>query len=139
MTKLYLAGPMQNRPKFNFPLFEEAAEVLRAKGFDILSPAELDREQGDTVAEALASDDGDITKLTSTWGDFLSRDVKIVADEVGGIVFLPEWEESKGARLEAYVALACGHDEFWHYIPAIKTAKGLSRERVVEGVRGNIS
>lgn len=109
--KYYLAGPMSGIPQFNFPTFFAAAENLRASGFDIVSPAEIDNEED--AGAALASPDGDLTNHKhvsgKTWGDFLARDVKLVADDVQGIVLLPGWEESRGARLEAFLALTCGH------------------------------
>jgi uncharacterized protein DUF4406 len=40
-----------------------------------------------------------------SWGDFMSRDVKLVADKVQGIIFLPGWETSRGALLEATTGL----------------------------------
>lgn len=100
--KLYLAGPMSWHPQFNFPLFDETAHQLRAKGYDIVSPAELD----DPVVRkaALASPDGEPNGIPhgQTWGDFLSRDVKLIGDEVDGVAVMPEWWTSKGARLEAF-------------------------------------
>ncbi len=35
----------------------------------------------------------------------LARDMKIIADEIDGIIFLPKWEASRGACLEGYVGL----------------------------------
>lgn len=109
----YLAGPMTGIPQFNFPTFYEATARLREGGYTIISPAEMDAEGG-IDAEALASTDGDNTKLTKTWGDLLARDVKIVADKVRGIIFLPGWFNSRGARLEAFTGLLCAH-EFGFY------------------------
>src|SRR3954451_12937594 len=40
----YLAGPMSNRPAFNFPAFDEASKKLRSEGYLIVSPAELEDE-----------------------------------------------------------------------------------------------
>ncbi len=112
----YLAGPMTGYEKFNFPLFYRAAKNLRYIGYNIISPAELDQES--TVAEkAMASESGDLTDagIEETWGDLLSRDVKIIADKVGGIIFLPDWPKSRGARLEAFVGILCGHSfgQYW--------------------------
>ena len=114
--KFYLAGPMTGVPQFNYPAFDAACEALRARGVDVVSPAELDDLA--TRAEALASPDGKLVDGKSaghTWGDFLSRDVKIVADECTGIILMPGWEKSRGAKLEAYVGLLCGH-EFHEYV-----------------------
>jgi Domain of unknown function (DUF4406) len=114
--RLYLAGPMTGYPQFNFPAFYEAASKLREQGYEIVSPAELDGPEITKVA--LKSTTGKLDAngkiAEQTWGDLLGRDVKIVADTVQGIVFLPGWERSKGARLEAYVGLLCKH-EFYRY------------------------
>jgi hypothetical protein len=138
MTKLYLAGPMTGYPQFNFPLFFKAAEIARSWGFDIISPAELDAENNEDYEIASNSPDGALGSTTQTYGDYLGRDVKIIADEgVEGILFLPRWEESKGARLEAYVSLQQGHTKFFHYIDregARGQVKEYDFERVVAGV-----
>lgn len=111
MSKWYLAGPMSGIPQFNFPAFFKASEDLRSMGFDIISPAEIDDPK--TKAAALASPDGAPGSGSAhgqTWGDFLARDVKLIADSVKGIIFLNGWEKSRGARLEAFVGLLCSHD-----------------------------
>jgi hypothetical protein len=101
----YLAGPMSGIPQHNFPLFDRVAAKLRAEGLTIVSPAELDDDE--TRAEALASTDG-VVKGVKTWGDFLSRDVKLVADKADGIILMDDWYKSRGARLEAFVGLLSG-------------------------------
>lgn len=120
MKKYYLAGPMTGYPQFNFPAFDSAAAHLREHGYAIVSPAELDRPE---VREAsMASPDGNADgghPVGDSWGDFLSRDVKIVADEATGIIALPGWQESRGARLEMFVAMLCGH-ELNEYAPRTK-------------------
>lgn len=109
-TLWYLAGPMSWVPQFNIPLFDSVSAKLRADGYSILSPAELDSP---LVRErALASPDGKPAKLekdsNETWGHVLGRDVERIADEVGGIIFLPDWQKSRGAKLEAFVGLLTG-------------------------------
>lgn len=122
---LYLAGPMSNLPQFNFPLFEAVAVALRADGWTIVSPHECDSEE--TRAAAWISPDGKLMVSMESWGDCLARDVKMLADgvssdqaevngeivdrpalKIDGIAFLPNWDESKGARLEAFVGLLVG-------------------------------
>jgi hypothetical protein len=114
MTRVYLTGPMSNLPQFNFPAFDAAAAWLRREGFEVVSPTELDSAA--TRAACLASPDGKVIPNNETWADLLSRDVKIVADKVDGIVFLPHWVSSRGARLEAYVALLVGKKFFAFYM-----------------------
>lgn len=110
--RLYMAGPMTYHPQYNFPAFDAMAADLRAAGFDVVSPAELDSPED--RAAALASPDGSALDygngIKKSWGEFLSRDVKLIADGgITGVVVLPGWESSRGARLETFVANAmCG-------------------------------
>ena len=108
---------MSGIPQFNFPAFYAAAKDLRARGYDIVSPAELDDQE--IAAQAMSSRDGNPQNVHRTWGDFLARDVKIVADQVQGIIFLPDWHKSRGARLEAFVGCLCKDHAFMEYGAAL--------------------
>lgn len=123
--KYYLAGPMSGYPQMNIPMFDRVAQLLREWDYDIVSPAELDDE--DTRKAALANLDGsgDGECNGQTWGDFLARDVKLIADGVQGIILMPGWENSRGARLEAFVAVGCGHD-----LLEYTESKGGNRKRL---------
>jgi Domain of unknown function (DUF4406) len=116
--RLYLAGPMSGIEQFNFPAFYEAAATLREAGHDIVSPAEMDATDG-IDEEAMSSTDGDANKLSMTWAQLLARDVLLIGDEtdnkVDGIVFLPGWIASRGARLEAFTALLSRKYHFYDY------------------------
>ncbi len=107
----YIAGPMSGLPQFNVPMFQRVAGYLRKIGYNVISPAELDSPE--MQEQALASVDGNLADLElgtgETWGDVLARDVKVIADTVTDIVLLPGWENSRGARLEAFVSILCGH------------------------------
>lgn len=89
MTRLYISGPMTGLPEFNFPAFYAAAAALRAKGLEVVNPAEIN-----------ATTDGD-------WHQYLREDIKALCD-CDGIVLLPGWEGSKGAHLELHVAHRLG-------------------------------
>ncbi len=110
--KVYLAGPMTGIPQFNYPAFISAAQDLRGVGLDVVSPAELDDPED--VAAAMASPNGLMSEFNAkspkTWGQFLSRDVELIADGgIEAIYVLANWEDSRGARLETFVAKAmCG-------------------------------
>jgi hypothetical protein len=108
--KFYIAGPMTGIPQFNFPAFDVAAASLRSYGYLVVSPVELDEPSA--RAAALSNETGDPEQYNAdtgeTWGDLLARDVKMIADEVSGVVALEGWEDSKGARLEVFVARTCG-------------------------------
>ena len=115
--RVYLAGPMTGIPAFNFPAFDAAAARLRERGYDVVSPAELDSPEHRKAA--LASVDGDPSTYNNatgdTWGQLLARDVKLIADEgIEAIVCLPGWNTSKGARLETFVGRLCGLPICWY-------------------------
>lgn len=110
-VRVYIAGPMTGIPQFNIPAFDALASDLRrqvaepgVKAFEVISPAELDGAA--TRAVLLKSTTGHAGDLPAgmTWGDFLARDVKMIADDgIEAIVVLPGWERSRGARLETFV------------------------------------
>ena len=108
--RVYLGGPMTGYPQFNFPAFDAAAVELRARGYEVVSPAEMDDPA--TRAAALASPDGAPGSGSTngeTWGEFLARDVKLIADGgVEAVFVMPGWERSRGCRLETFVARLCG-------------------------------
>lgn len=97
--RLYLAGPMTGKPRWNFDAFEKAAAELRAAGFEVVSPAEADLEAGF---------DPDAPVADFTLGDLraaLARDVQLVL-ESDGVALLPGWIDSKGAWAEYALAAA---------------------------------
>lgn len=107
--KLYLSGPMSGYPQFNVPAFQLAAANLRAQGYEVISPHEADDASGigDIIRNSVTGDVADITAKTGeTWGTLLARDVKIIADGgIQGIVVLPDWHNSKGAKLEVFLGM----------------------------------
>jgi len=89
--KLYLAGPMRGIPEYNFPAFRAAATLLRSRGHEIVSPAELD--------ESIGGPEVALQDMPST----MSRDLFALL-ACDGIVLLPGWEGSAGALLERHAA-----------------------------------
>jgi hypothetical protein len=130
---------MNGIPQFNIPAFDAAAAHLRLAGHEVFSPAELDSPA--VRAAALASVDGDSKSLVSTgetWGDMLARDVKLISDGVDGVIFLPTWDRSRGARLEAFVALLCGK-QFAYYDRSSETGLyPITADHVRRALRDNM-
>lgn len=119
----YLSGPMTGRPLLNYPIFNATAEMLREHdGLKIFNPAEhpLESETQRDIDDAFCY----------YWGDYLSRDVKIVADIVDGVVVLPGWEAARGSRLEVITATMVGKPvyevdfEVWGLLPLDPTYLG---------------
>lgn len=102
--RVYLAGPMSGIPEYNFPAFRSATVALRNDGYDVLSPVEMDEEQG---LDPAGFKDGDLAP--ETYADVLSRDIRRIAEtNVEAIVVLPGFERSGGARTEVAFGQALG-------------------------------
>jgi len=85
MKRIYISGPMSNRPNLNFPAFHAEAARLRALGYEVVNPAEL---KIDPAAAWHACMRADIAQL-------------VTCDAVR---LLEGWEGSRGASLEAHIA-----------------------------------
>jgi len=88
-AKVYIAGPMTGIDELNFPLFNAEAARLRALGWEVTNPAEVQPDQ------------------TAQWIDCMLDDIPaLMSCDV--VALLPGWETSKGARIEHCVALNHG-------------------------------
>jgi len=115
-VKVYIAGPMSGIPAFNIPAFDEAARVLRDRGFDVVSPAEIDGPITRQVLLASPEGSHDDLPQEESWSYYLSRDFCILADDgIEAIVTLPGWEKSRGARLEVLMGKELGIPEISLY------------------------
>lgn len=101
--RLYVSGPMTGIPHFNFPAFKFATDWLRVKGHDVWSPAEMDLQEGIDPSSSGAVQD------PRQYAGFLARDIRVIAEnEIEGIVVLPGWKKSGGAKTEVAFGLALG-------------------------------
>lgn len=87
--KLYIAGPMTGYAELNFPAFHAEAARLRALGFEIVNPAEIN------------------TDPTAEWLECMRADIKQLVD-CDGVALLPGWEQSRGAPIEHNLARDLG-------------------------------
>jgi hypothetical protein len=134
--KWYLSGPMSGIYGFNIPLFDSVSARLRAEGYEIVSPAELDSQ--DFRDRCLASDGKSIPAGGDTWGTLLARDVRVLADDgITGVILLPHWERSRGARLETFVALLNGL-QFREWVGVQQRSYPIEVDRVREIIRRNM-
>lgn len=120
--KLYISGPMSGYDDDNEPAFRAAAASLQANGYDSIVPHDLDKDFP-----------------TSTWGEALGRDVRILADDttIDGIVLLEGWEQSDGARVEVLTALL--RKKFISELNALGEPRAITRaeitHRLLEAIR----
>ncbi|SDX13948.1 protein of unknown function [Variovorax sp. YR634] len=85
MKRIYIAGPMTGKPELNFPLFHREAARLRAEGFEVANPTEINPDP------------------TAGWVACMRADIKELVD-CDAILMLPGWEWSEGASTEHYIA-----------------------------------
>lgn len=131
--KYYLAGPMTSIPDFNFPAFREATATLRALGHEIVSPAELDEKEGVVGADAANG-----VPTPEEYWRLLARDVNVIGLECDGIIFLPDWFNSRGAKLEAMTGLLA-ELEFYYYQGGDIWVVPPTMIRSILGVRTNVN
>jgi hypothetical protein len=113
---VYLSGGMTNLPSFNFPMFDSCAAALRREGYTVYSPAENDRRVWAKLGVEAECDvpgfaTGDVVKYSKWVGDtkdLFRWDFGTINYHCDGIVMLPGWEKSSGARWERVVAEALG-------------------------------
>lgn len=105
---VYIAGPMTGLPRFNYPAFAEAEELIAECGVSVFNPTKL-TNTADEYNEIMNSPDGSYNFSSGkTWSDFIIPSIKVILDHAGSLVFLKNWQTSRGARLEAVSALLCG-------------------------------
>lgn len=87
--RVYVSGPMSGLPGLNFPAFNEATLRLRAAGYSVVNPAELNPDP------------------TTPWHECMKADIKALCD-CDTVALLPGWENSKGSHLEVHVGHRLG-------------------------------
>lgn len=85
--RLYLAGPMSGIPQHNYPLFNRVARMLREQGHEVFNPAE-NQDAGAWRSRAY----------------YMRLDIPALL-ACDAIVVLPDWEGSRGANLEVWIAV----------------------------------
>jgi hypothetical protein len=102
---VYVAGPMRGHKDFNFPAFDVARDALLKKGYNVISPADIDRAAGFKVSSRCQ----DVTDTKP----FVLRDfwsLFYMAHKGGAIALMPDWYRSTGASAEFFLARWLGLD-----------------------------
>ncbi len=63
-----------------------------------------------------------ITDKNATWSDCMRIDLKALMD-CDGILVLPDWQGSRGAKLEIKIACELGMDVYWDIARLISDTK----------------
>jgi len=111
---VYIIGPMRGYKDYNFPAFTVAAMNLREQGYSVISPAEMDREDGFEPHELPRDHD---------WNDYpdhlcfdrdkcARRDVEAIFDS-DAVYLLKGYEESRNGQTEIGIAEWLGR-KIWY-------------------------
>ena len=100
---IYIAGPMRGYKHYNFPAFDAARDRLIVAGFDVISPADLDREAGHHFNDVPEDYDWSTVPASFSLLAAVRRDLDAILRS-NAICMLPGWENSKGATAELAVA-----------------------------------
>lgn len=108
MKKLYLAGPMLDIPEQNFPAFHAESARLRALGYEVSNPAEIN---------------GPYPNMPYMW--YIRRDLaELVKCEF--VALLPNWYKSRGVNIEyataRHLEMPCV-DSFTLQFPPVNVGK----------------
>ena len=91
--KVYISGQITGLEETAYMfLFGKVEKILEHEGYEAVSPVRFTEFENPKNME---------------WKDFMRRDRKLLCD-CDCIFLLPNWKESKGARLEATIAEALG-------------------------------
>jgi hypothetical protein len=82
---IYISGPMTGIEDLNFPEFNKAAERLRAQGYEVVNPVDINPDP------------------KADWWDCIIDDI-LALKQCDSIYMLQGWENSPGANIEWWVA-----------------------------------
>ena len=102
--KVYIASKMRCLPSFGAEEFRKAARVLRGRGFEVISPLEMDEDAGICVDGLTGFED--LTDQGFNIRRTLMKDLETVLFDVDAVVLLPGWRGSRGALAEYATARA---------------------------------
>lgn len=102
--KVYIAGPMLGRPFYNFAEFDRVGGVLLNAGWQVISPADLDREAGLDPWELPKGHDWSQLPEGFDAESMFDRDIDAVK-RCSHVCLLDGWTASIGARCEYFAGL----------------------------------
>lgn len=120
--RIYISGPMRGRQFYNFPAFDAAKQALERIGYEVVSPADMDREL--RHFDGLLCDPSDPCSGTPIYRDYVTGEPRkfdldaCIREDIDAllgcdVVFALEgWTESAGARAEIAVARWAGRKVF---------------------------
>lgn len=111
--KLYIAGPMTGYPAHNADAFHVAVVTLRAAGYQVVTPIEVDRRVDPTFLHRTD------TATPEQVARFQAASMCELAT-CDGVAMIPGWRESRGTQQELDLAcslcIPCGEVAVWVWV-----------------------
>lgn len=104
--RLYLSGKMTGLPDHGFTELNRAAADLRERGYEVFNPAEVS-EHFPSQAEAMNK------RPVYMFRDIIEICGKSFDQRTDAVAVLPNWYQSRGARLEVEIALQLDIPVVW--------------------------
>jgi hypothetical protein len=96
---------MRGKQFFNFPAFDAARDKLVCEGWEVISPADIDREHGfDALELSVNTNWNDLSEVDVTREECFDRDMKAIRHDCSAIYMLKGWQGSTGAQAEYWAA-----------------------------------
>ena len=100
--KIFVSGPMRGIPYYGFPAFDAAKAAFEAAGFDVVTPADLDRAIGFDAMDLPETTDWNVEAGFDVRAA-IKRNIDALLD-ADGVVFLEGWGGSLGCNIERLIA-----------------------------------
>ena len=102
---------------YNFPKFDEIADILKTHGWTVINPADLDRHEGGTNTCPHQFDPHTSYADQEFMRRALARDLFTICTYCTAIYMLTGWEQSTGAKAEHATAVSLGLDIYYENPP----------------------
>jgi len=110
---IYVAGPMRGHEDYNYPAFDRQQRVLETQGWNVINPAEMDRDDNKPTNGPKQFDPENNYEDHEFMRNALKRDMVAICDYCTAIYMMSGWEKSSGARAEQALAKALGLNVYY--------------------------
>lgn len=103
LKKVYISGPMSDVENLNFEEFEKAEIKMKSFGFEVFNPHKFMELETKAFNESIQG----LTK-NEVWVKYMKVDLIKMLQECEFVLALNNWERSRGATLELFIAKSLG-------------------------------
>lgn len=109
LKKVYISGPMSDVENLNFEEFEKAEVKMKSFGFEVFNPHKFP----ELITQEFSESIKELTKNES-WVKYMKVDLIKMLQQCEFVLALNNWERSRGATLELFIAKSLGMPVIHH-------------------------